>query len=136
MSGLDLGSLDRDGALREAASALPAATRRAFLARAGAGAAGALVAGLAAAGPGRAQGGSDASILNYALTLEYLQAAFYTDAERIGAMQRHRGPAPPARSAPSSAPTSTALRQALGAAAVAAPRLRLPGHDRAATTPS
>ena len=46
MSELRLDQLDRDGALREAAAALPASTRRAFLARAGLGAGGALLAGL------------------------------------------------------------------------------------------
>ena len=120
MSGLELGSLDRDGALREAASALPATTRRAFLARAGAGAAGALVAGLAAAGPGRAQGGSDASILNYALTLEYLQAAFYTEAERLGALGGIAARAAGQIGAVERAHVD-ALRTALGADAVARP---------------
>jgi Ferritin-like domain len=86
VSGLRLDDLDRDGALREAASRLPEPTRRAFLARAGAGAAGLLLAGLAAAGTAAAQDEADVSILNYALTLEYLQAAFYTEAERQGAL--------------------------------------------------
>ncbi len=86
MTGLRLDDLDRDGALREAASPLPAPTRRAFLARAGAGAAGLLLAGLATAGAASAKEDPDVSILNYALTLEYLQAAFYTEAERQKAL--------------------------------------------------
>ena len=118
MSGLALESLDRDGALREAASQLPAATRRAFLARAGAG--GALLVALAVTGPARANGGSDVSILNYALTLEYLQAAFYTEAERVGAL---RGIAARAAAQIGSVERAhvEALRDALGAAAVARP---------------
>ena len=48
------------------------------------------------------QSTSDLDILNYALTLEYLQAAFYTESERMGALEgrteRRRR-----RSAPSSA---------------------------------
>jgi hypothetical protein len=120
VSGLDLETLDRDGALREAAADLPGATRRAFLARAGAGAAGALLAGLAAAGPGRAQGGSDVSILNYALTLEYVQAGFYTEAERIGAIGGIAARAGGQIGAVERAHVD-ALRKALGADAVARP---------------
>ena len=52
--------------------------------------AGAAVYGAASVGPmvskALAQGG-DVDILNYALTLEYLQAAFYTEAERLGALK-------------------------------------------------
>jgi hypothetical protein len=121
VSGLGLDQLDRDGALRGAASARPPATRRAFLARAGAGAAAALVGGLAAAEPGRAQGGgSDVSILNYALTLEYLQAAFYTEAERLGALGGISARAAGQIGAIERAHVD-ALRQALGADAVARP---------------
>jgi len=86
VSELRLDELDRDGALREAAAALPASTRRAFLARAGLGAGAALVAGLGLADGARAQGSGDVGIINFALTLEYVQAGFYTDAERIGAL--------------------------------------------------
>ena len=72
---LDL--LDVDGALAEACDGL---TRAGFIVAAGAG-----FAALVAAQPAHARNGipkSDLDVLNYALVLEYLQAAFYTEAER------------------------------------------------------
>ncbi len=83
---VDLHSIDRDGALREAEAALPRETRRDFLLGTLAGG-GAAVAALALAEPGKAATKKDVEILNYALTLEYLQAAFYTEAERRGALR-------------------------------------------------
>jgi hypothetical protein len=76
--GLD--RLDTDGALAEAHEGL---TRAGFI---GAGA----LAGLAALAPAAAEAAippSDREVLNYALVLEYLQAAFYTEAERAGALE-------------------------------------------------
>ncbi len=83
---LDLHSIDRDGALREAKAALPRETRKDFLLGTLAGG-GAALAALALAEPGTAATKTDVEILNYALTLEYLQAAFYTEAERRGALR-------------------------------------------------
>jgi ferritin-like protein len=80
-SDLDLSveQLDRDGALREAAARLP---RGRFLAAlAGSAAAFGVV-----ASPARGVTKGDIAILNYALSLEYLQAAFYTETERVGAV--------------------------------------------------
>jgi hypothetical protein len=80
-----LESVDADGALAETkALAEGALSRRGLL---GAGLAGAAI--LAGAGRAEAAGGlpaSDVSILNYALVLEYLQASFYSEAERSGAL--------------------------------------------------
>jgi hypothetical protein len=81
---LSFDRLDVDGALLEAAERAGVVTRGTFLAGALGGTA-ALV-GLAA-GPAAAQSATDVSILNYALTLEYLQAAFYTETERMGALR-------------------------------------------------
>ncbi len=77
-------AFDSDGALAETADALTT-TRRGLFAIA---AAGTMAAGLAApaAALGRDAAPVDAAILNYALGLEYLQAAFYTEAERLGAL--------------------------------------------------
>ena len=83
-SDLTLEELDRDGAILEASEA--AGSRAAFLGKAVVGSA-ALLGALAA--PLRAESAtspSDAAILNFALTLEYLQAAFYTETQRAGAI--------------------------------------------------
>ena len=84
---LTIGDVDRDGAIAEAHEGL-ATTRGQLFRRAGLIAGGGLVAAgipIALAG---AQGGgvskNDIKILNYALTLEYLEAAFYAEANAKG----------------------------------------------------
>ncbi len=90
---INLAEVDVDGAVREAADAVSGDTRLSFLKKAGA-AGGALVSGgavLSALAPGALAtttggrppakfGSGDIGILNYALTLEYLEAAFYNEA--------------------------------------------------------
>jgi rubrerythrin len=84
-----LEELDRDGALREGAerTGLP---RAAFMRRLGAFAgAGLVIGGLPAEfafAQGSAPPASDIAILNYALTLEYLESSFYNEANSKGAL--------------------------------------------------
>ena len=86
---LRLDDLDRDGALREAADGLERTSRAGFfIDRGGRGRGCSLVVRAPAASAALAK--SDVVILNYALTLEYLQDAFYTESERKGALS---GPA-------------------------------------------
>ncbi len=74
--------IDRDGAVAEATAELQT-TRSGLLRRLGLVAGGGLVAGILPMALSRAQSGTsknDVKILNYALTLEYLESAFYNEA--------------------------------------------------------
>jgi Ferritin-like domain len=126
MSDLTFGELDRDGAIAEAVERVAGDTRAGLLGKAAVGGA-ALLGALAAAGRGEAATApSDVGILNYALTLEYLQAAFYTEAERLGAVRGKLAHVPRQLGAVERAHV-TALKQALGSAAVARPGFNFQG---------
>lgn len=79
-----LGEVDRDGAIAGAVAELWGGSRSDFVRGAVIGG-GTLLGALSSTGAiaqAAGVGNRDASILNYALSLEYLQAAFYTEAER------------------------------------------------------
>ena len=80
-----LAAADRDGALAETRARSETASRRRLLGMAVAGA-GALALTRVAGARGARLAATDIDILNYALVLEYLQASFYTEAERSGAL--------------------------------------------------
>jgi hypothetical protein len=85
---LEVDDFDVDGAVREAFERMSHHTRSGFLRRAAT--AGAAVLGAVAAWPAMASAEADSgdiTILNFALALEYLQASFYTEADRIGALR-------------------------------------------------
>lgn len=86
---LAIDEIDRDGAVAEATAEL-GSTRSGLLRRVGLVAGGGLVAGLVPMALVRAQSGTsknDVKILNYALTLEYLEAAFYNEALSKGKLE-------------------------------------------------
>jgi len=82
-----LTTVDRDGALAETRShAERTLSRRRLFGMTLAGAGAITIARTAGAHAAAGLPASDVDILNYALVLEYLQASFYTEAERSGAL--------------------------------------------------
>jgi hypothetical protein len=125
MSDLTLRELDRDGAIAEALERLHGTTRAQLLRRAVLGSA-ALLAAVATPSALAQDGDSDADILNYALTLEYVQDSFYGETERIGALTGSL--ATQARVvADHERAHVEALRKTLGAKAVKRPRFDFRG---------
>lgn len=120
---LTFDELDRDGAIRETLDAV--SSRASFLGKAFIGSAallGALVAPPRASPAAR----SDVAILNFALTLEYLQASFYTETERAGAVGGAIARVPRQLGAVERAHV-TALKDGLGRAAVKRPSFNFRG---------
>ena len=140
---LNLARIDVDGAVAEAASRLPSGvTRSGFLRRAGV-AGGAVIGGGALLGalapssaladdggsgrPPRAFGRDDIGILNYALTLEYLEAAFYNEATAAGAITDPQTKVFLTTVTADENAHVAFLQQALGSAAVAQPTFDFQG---------
>ena len=83
MSGVTLEEVDEDGAIVEALEQLAGNTRADFLRKAVVGGA-ALTAALEAPAVAKQRNtANDIAILQFDLTLEYLQAAMYSEAERL-----------------------------------------------------
>jgi len=83
----EIKTLDKDGAIRESAERVHGDTRRLFLTKAGVGgvAAGAALGGLGAFAFAQTEDNlDDLEIFQFALTLEYLEAAFYEEAVSKG----------------------------------------------------
>ena len=127
-SDLRLEAVDRDGALADALGSLHGHTRVDLL-RGALVSGGALLAACAApasasAALGRAR---DASILNFALTLEELQAAFYTEVERNRVLRgRARAPSRHRRRT-RARPRAGAFRDVLGSKAIKRPHFDFGG---------
>jgi hypothetical protein len=128
---LTFGELDRDGALSEALERVAGDSRADFLRKTLIGSAG-LLAALTLPERAGAASRNDIDILNYALTLEYLQAAFYTETERAGAV---RGKAKEAARVVGAVERAhvKAFRKALGSAAVARPSFDFRGVTESQT---
>jgi rubrerythrin len=125
MTDLTLETLDRDGALQEAVDRVWGGSRADLLGRAAVGSA-ALLGALALPTRAEAATANDVDILNYALTLEYLQASFYTETERVGALGGKAARATRVVGAVERAHVQ-ALRQVLGKAAVKRPFFNFQG---------
>jgi hypothetical protein len=133
-----LEALDRDGALQEAAANVDGATRAAFMRRTAAFIGGGVIVagGFPVAFANAASGGlpaGDTAILNYALTLEYLEAAFYAEAVSKGALTGETK-AFAAVVAKHEAAHVAALQSTLGSAAVKKPSFNFEGTTASQST--
>src|SRR5262249_13643886 len=130
---LNLDAVDRDGALAEATEAVASDSRADFFRKAGAAAGGALLASsvfgalphLASAAVPK----GDVAILKYALTLEYLEAAFYKEAVEGGKLKGHTL-AFAKKVAADEAAHVAGLQKALGSAAPKSPQFDFHGTTR------
>jgi hypothetical protein len=144
---INLDEIDRDGAVRDAAEAVSGDTRLDFLKKAGVGGAAAISGGavlsalapsaLAASGGGRPPasfGRGDIGILNYALTLEYLEAAFYNGATAASmSLSAQTGAFLKRVTADENAHVAF-LRKALGSKAAAKPKFNFGGANTSVET--
>jgi rubrerythrin len=121
---MNLADIDRDDAIAEALDALHGTTRAGFFRRAALGSAALLAASTAPASA--AVGRRDEAILNYALTLEYVQDSFYSEVERIGALSGGLAEQAKVVAAHERAHVK-AFREVLGSRAVSRPRFDFRG---------
>jgi rubrerythrin len=122
---LTMGDVDVDGAVSDAAARLGGDTRAAFLRKGAiAGAAAGLLALSATSADAATMG--DIDILNYALTLEYLEAAFYKEALAKGALSGATKKYATVVAADEAAHVK-ALKGALGSKAVKTPKFNFQG---------
>jgi rubrerythrin len=130
---INLDMVDQDGAIREAHEEAMGSTRLDFLKKAGIGAAGlasggAILAALAPAAtaastaPPSSFGAGDIGILNYALTLEYLERAFYNAATSNGIVKDPELKGILATATRDERAHVAFLKKALGSKAVAEPK--------------
>jgi hypothetical protein len=126
MSEITFEQLDRDGALQETLARVSATTRGDLLRRCVVGGGGLLAAFAAPAALAADPNAGDRAILNFALSLEYLQDSFYTEAERFGALKGELARQASTVGAHERAHVQ-ALRQTLGSAAVARARFDFRG---------
>jgi rubrerythrin len=123
---ISIETLDRDGALRETGDAAAGDTRADLFRKAGiAGgsllASGVLFGGLPALAAAKPSKKNDVAILNYALTLEFLEAAFYKEAVEKGKFKGEVGAFAKLVAAHEAAHVAY-LKKALGHAAVKSPK--------------
>jgi Ferritin-like domain len=121
-----LAVFDTDGALRESAERVNHATRRGFLRTSGMVAAGGAAYALLPGSAWAATPKGDVAILNYALTLEYLESAFYDEANSKGALTGEYARFGKVVAAHEAAHVK-ALKAALGSAAVKKPKFDFQG---------
>jgi rubrerythrin len=119
-----LADIDRDDAIAEALGALHGTTRAGLFRRAALGSATLLAASAAPAAAAASR--RDEAILNYALTLEYVQDSFYSEVERIGALSGDLAEQAKVVAAHERAHVK-AFREALGSRAVSRPRFDFRG---------
>ncbi|HEX4518361.1 MAG TPA: ferritin-like domain-containing protein [Gaiellaceae bacterium] len=124
-----LEDVDVDGAIQESATKVSASTRAGFLKRAGIGVgtvvgAGSILGVLPELASATAS--SDTDILNFALTLEYLESAFYSEAVKKGALRGETRTFARVVAGHEAAHVA-ALKGALGSKAVAKPRFDFKG---------
>ena len=126
----DIGELDRDGALREAIARVDGEQgTRADLLRGAQSAARRSWRRSRSRARAAAPSARDRDILNYALTLEYLQSAFYTETDRQGAL---RGKARRASAVLGAVERAHVTRYERARSAAVAGPLQLQGRDGAA----